>query len=109
MELLIGKRPSIARLAFPENRRFIFPPSRKMTIETVVADIQFSADKPLSKRRLPHKRFFPGRKPGQKFFGALRPIGLRIFFRLTKKGLIRRKTFDVSLGGKSLGRLKDTF
>src|SRR5205807_8403784 len=53
VQLLISQRARVAGFAFPNQSDFVSPPSAEMAIETVVRDIDLSADKPLRMRRLP--------------------------------------------------------
>ena len=46
VQLLIGEGARVTRLAFPNQRSFVPSPRRQMAIETVVTDIDLSADEP---------------------------------------------------------------
>src|SRR5438132_445636 len=59
MELLISKSAYVARLAFPNERRFVASPGCQMSIETVVRDIDPAAEKPLGVGRLPVEHLVP--------------------------------------------------
>jgi hypothetical protein len=65
MQLLVGERAFVARLAFPDNCRLVSTRPAQMPIETILRDVEFPADEPLRERRLPLENFFPWRAPDQ--------------------------------------------
>ena len=87
MQLLISERPRVAGLAFPNQSRFVAPPGSEMTIETVVRDIDFAADKPLRVRRLPLQHLIPFLEPVEFAFRKPRPELLGIGGRLPRAAL----------------------
>jgi hypothetical protein len=79
VELFIGDRANIARLALEDERGFVFPRRSQMAIQAIFRDVQFAADKPFRVRRLPIEdlliRFPPDelflRLPVPEFFWAI--------------------------------------
>src|SRR5947207_9558225 len=63
MQLLISECARVAGLAFPNQSSFVAPPGSEMTIETVVRDVEFAADKPLRVRRIPPQYALPFLEP----------------------------------------------
>ena len=55
-----GERALVARLAFPDNCRLVSTRPAQMPIETILRDVEFPADEPLRKWRLPVENFFHG-------------------------------------------------
>src|SRR5213082_3568496 len=67
VQLLIGERARVARLAFPDNRGLVAPPRLKMTVETVVRNIRLASDEPLRVWQVPLQHRLPPLEP-VKFF-----------------------------------------
>jgi hypothetical protein len=65
--LLIRDRPSVSGLAFPDERSFVPGGTMQMAVQTILRDIQFPANKPLSERRLPFANGFPFLLPDKQF------------------------------------------
>ena len=87
MKLLIGQRARVAGLAFPDERGFVPPPGDKMTVETVVGNIDLAAGEPLRERRLPiehpRERLIPlqlASDPG--------PEGFRVILGFLEEGIV---------------------
>src|SRR5690606_40167861 len=69
--------PHVARLTLPDQSRLVPPRPRQVPIETVVRDVQLSADEPLRERRRPVQDPLPRLDP-VKLPGPLRPERLRV-------------------------------
>src|SRR6185503_19834413 len=63
IEIEIGERAAVARLALPNQRSFVAPRSAHMPINAVHAGVNRSTDKPLRVRRLPFDDLGPFREP----------------------------------------------
>ena len=50
VQLLVGQRPLVARLAFPDNGGAITQASRNIPVQTIVGDIRLATHEPLGKR-----------------------------------------------------------
>ena len=59
MELLVSQRHHVARLALENDRRLVAQRPLEMTVEAIVARVDFAPDKPLREWRLPDANFFP--------------------------------------------------
>ena len=95
----IGQHALVARLAFPDDRRFVFAPAIDVAIEAIVGRVELAADEPLCPRRVPLQNFFPRLEPMQ-LFGGFGPEGLRIFARgVEHAALLMLADFLNSLGG----------
>jgi hypothetical protein len=51
-QLSVGQNADVARFALPDQRSFVSPPRRRVTIEAIFGEIQFPADEPLRERNL---------------------------------------------------------
>ena len=92
IEIEVGQRPAVARLAFPDERRLVPARSARVAIDAVDAGVQRAADEPLRVRRLPVEHARPRReplelraKPAQKAFGI--PLGARVDVLVAHVGL----------------------
>ena len=66
MQLGVGERARVARLAFPENGGARSPKARRqIAVEAVVRDVRLAADKPLGERLVPLERLFERLEPMQ--------------------------------------------
>src|SRR6266478_4070458 len=65
-------------LPFPDERSFVPGGAMQMAVQTILRDIQFAANKPLSERRLPFENGFPFLLPDEQFGSLLRPELYRI-------------------------------
>ena len=78
IEIPVGQRPPIARLAFPDKCGFVAPSCADVPIEAVDADIELAAGEPLRVRRMPLEDRVPraasirarSAKPAQKPSGS---------------------------------------
>ena len=61
MQLLVGEGAFVARFAFPNNCRLVSPKAfgAKMSIQTILRNIELAADEPLREWRLPFQDLFP--------------------------------------------------
>ena len=62
-EIEVRQRAPIARLALPDKRRLVAAPGAHVAIETIGADVELAADKPLGVRRVPLEHFRPRLNP----------------------------------------------
>src|SRR5262249_36876258 len=76
-----------------------------MAVDAVVGGIDFSADKPPRKRRLPVQHVRPRGVPTQNP-GLLAPIALGVVLGAVPQGLVSLQTADVGTARKVLGRRK---
>ncbi len=53
MQLLIGERADVARLAFPDDGGLVAAPGGEMAVEAVVREVELAADEPLRPRARP--------------------------------------------------------
>ena len=86
MKLLVSERSLFAGLAFPNKRSLVATPGLKMSIETVVRDIDLAADKPLGVWRMPVQNRVPLLKP-MKLFSHARPEACRVSTRFDAQTL----------------------
>src|SRR5215467_12115325 len=63
MQHLITESSNFTRLAFPQNRQFVFSWTAQVPIDTVVRNVRLSADEPFRKRHVPFHYLRPARKP----------------------------------------------
>src|SRR3977135_1391491 len=87
MEVEVGERPPIARLALPDDRGFVAACAPHVTIHAVDAGVQLSADEPLRMRRLPVEDGRPGTRPLE-LTGQARPERLGISLRIRIDALV---------------------
>src|SRR5688500_4647514 len=73
VELAVGERALLARLALPDDGGLVAPPRVEVTVEAVVSDVELAADEPLGVRRLPLENRVPLLEPVQLLFGHARP------------------------------------
>src|SRR5687768_10919497 len=78
-----------------------------MTVETVVGNIDLSADKPFGKRFTPFENCVPFLEP-VKLLSLFRPKTFGVGFSLGVKPFVFLKTLNVSICGKLCWRRKDT-
>src|SRR5439155_13628391 len=97
--LLVGERAFIAGFAFPDNCRLVPARPAQMPIQTVLRDVEFPADEPLRKWRLPLENLFPRRAPDQLARFA-RPEFCRLPDRFPVHPPILTKTFDSRVFGE---------
>jgi hypothetical protein len=65
VQLLVGERALIARLAFPEDRRLVAVRAGEMPVEAVFGNVELPAHEPLREWRLPLHHLAPRRLPGE--------------------------------------------
>ena len=92
MQLLISQRPFLARLAFPDDGRFVPARAVEMSIQAILGDVQFSADEPFGERRFPLQDFFPRRAPNQ-FARLARPKSCWLCERFSMQPPVMRADF----------------
>ena len=73
----VGEHARIARLALPDDGRFIAPRGMRVAVDAVVGDVQLAADEPFHPGHIPVQHLVPGREPVQ-LLGFLGPESLRI-------------------------------
>ena len=109
-ELEVGERATIARLAFPDDRRLVPAAATHVAIEAVHRDVQLASDEPLRVRRLPVEHLVPAARPLQ-LIREFRPerfriaIGLRVDLFVPNAGLAaerrwRGESCDFRGGGR---------
>ena len=76
-----------------------------VTVEAVVGEIEFSADKPLGPGRLPLQNLVPLLEPVE-FFGGASPEFFGLLDRLFVEGVVFGQALDLGLLGKFGGGLK---
>jgi hypothetical protein len=77
LEVEVRQRPFVTRFTFPDDGRFIAAAAPHVTVDTVRAGVQLSADEPLCMRRLPIESLRPWPRPFQ-LAGETRPKRFRI-------------------------------
>ena len=78
VQLLIGVRTSVARFTFPNQCSLVSTPRRKMSIETVVRDIDLATTEPFRVWRFPLKNRIPFLEPMKLLFSESGPEGFRV-------------------------------
>ncbi len=63
VQLQVGERDHLARLALEDDRGLVAQRAFEMTVQAVVAGVEFSANEPLREGWLPDADFFPGAEP----------------------------------------------
>ena len=99
MELEIGDGFDLAGLTFPNYGGLVLSPCRKVTVETVVRNIDLAANKPFRVRLIPFEHGVPFAKP-MEILSLFGPKRLRISGGLSIDPLIFLKALDVCVGGK---------
>ena len=80
LELAVGDRPRVARLALEVDRHLIAVPVGHVAVQAVHRRVQRPADEPLRERRVPLQRLRPARVPVQPVrltFPKRQPVGRR--------------------------------
>jgi len=77
VQVLISQRALIARLALPDQRRFVLRRSAQEAVEAVVRHVELPAQEPFGERRAPLQHPVPLPHPAQ-LAGPLRPEPLRV-------------------------------
>ena len=106
MQLLVSKSAFLARLAFPNNSRFISSWTGKMTVQAVFREIQLTANKPFCKGCFPIEHFLPRLMPNE-FPGFTRPKSVGASNRFAIHFSVLREGFDPRAFGELAGRLED--
>src|SRR5262249_59446292 len=65
VQVPVGQRPAIARLAFPDDRRLVAARRARVPVEAIRAGVQLPTDEPLRVRRLPLQHLAPRTNPVQ--------------------------------------------
>src|SRR6185503_10679369 len=104
VELLVGQRPLLAGLAFPQDRRLVAPCGGEMAVEAVVSHVRLRADEPFRERQLPVEDLLPGLEPVEllgevlpEFQPVLRLVDLRVLRDGVLHELLRRREGAVFL------------
>src|SRR6185295_18973781 len=79
IEIEVGERAPIARLALPDQGGFVAPRAANMAVEAIDAGVDRTADEPLCVRRLPVEHGVPRPRPLE-LGRELRPERLGIAF-----------------------------
>ena len=82
LQVAIGDRPGIARLADPVIGNLLPEAPLHVPIDAVVGDVEATAGEPLGERQVPFQGLLEGREPGDPLPGALRPERLEVRLRL---------------------------
>ena len=104
-QLLIGVGADLARLAFPNDGGFIFPPGLDVAVQAVVRKIQLATQKPLCPRNFPFHNFVPRLEPMQ-LARNVGPKSLRIGRSLGTDLVVLFFTANVSVLAELLRRRK---
>ena len=110
VELAVGERAHVARLALPDDRGLGAAPgvlALEMPVEAVVGDVELAADEPLRERRLPVEHLLPGLEPGDVLARHLGPESLRVA-RAECAERLRLLCGPVGALGEFRGRFEDT-
>ena len=99
MQILVGQNASIARLAFPDDCRFVLPPRAQMPVNTIVTGVNFATDKPFGLGHFTLQDVIPLLEPMQ-IAGQLTPKAGWIVFRLRPHLLVLSFCADIGLFGK---------
>src|SRR5947209_18433871 len=102
MELLIRQGAGLARFTFPQECGFVAARGCEVTIEAVVAQVDFAANEPLGPRAIPFQHAVPWLEPMQ-LAGNSTPESFRILFRQLRQALVIGHALDVSVSAE-LGR-----
>ena len=84
IQIEVGQRAAVARLAFPDDRGLVPARPARVAIDAVDARVQRAADEPLRMRRLPVEHLRPRREPLQ-LRGESGPERLRIALRRARR------------------------
>ncbi|CAB4813776.1 unannotated protein [freshwater metagenome] len=98
-QLRIGHRAGVAWFALEMERNLVAFTGQHMTVEAVVAHVQFAADEPLRERKIPLRGGVPILRPRNQFAGLLRPKGCEVLRRFFVQRVIR----DESVAPKRIG------
>ena len=88
VEVPIGECATIARLAFPDDCRFVASRRLDVPVDAIVRNIDLAADEPSCARRVPLEDFVPATEPVQRL-GRLGPVGLGVLRGGFVDGVIR--------------------
>ena len=77
VKFTVGQNPLVSLFTFPDDGSLVFSPAVDMNIKSIVADICFSAVKPLCIRAVPFQHSIKLFKPVELFSNST-PIGFRI-------------------------------
>ena len=102
MELLIGQGADVAGFAFPDDGGFIFAGGRDMAVETVVGDVELSADKPFGPGSVPFQDLVPFFEPVE-FVGDSGPEFFGVFDGFAVDAFVFFQALDVGLLAEGLG------
>ena len=102
----VGEAANLAGLALPDDARFCWRVPQRVTVEAVVAEVEFAADEPLGPGQIPLKNLVPGLEPVE-LAGRAGPECFGIFDGLLVEGFVLGEALDVRLGAELRGRRKD--
>ena len=106
VQVLISQDATVARLALPNDGRFVFSPRRQVPVEAVVRGVDLSADEPLRFGHLTLKDVVPFLEPVQ-VASQLTPETGGVVLGLVPHLLVLSLAADMSLSGK-VGRRRET-
>ncbi len=100
VEVEVGQRAAVARLAFPDERGLVAARRANVAVEAVGADVELAADEPLRVRRLPVEDLRPGLHPLE-LGGERRPerLGIGGRARVDARVVTRARSRASSAGG----------
>src|SRR5215469_2236576 len=107
MQLLIGDGAGFARFPFPQECGLVAAPGPEVTIEAVVAEVDFTAYKPLAPRGVPIEHALPWLEPVQLASYAA-PEFFWIFFGEPGEAFVFSHVLDVGVRTELGWRRKDT-
>src|SRR5205085_5364321 len=106
VELLVGQRAGVARLAFPEDRGLVLAPTEEVPVETVEGGVDLAAREPLGERGLPDQGLLPRLEPGEMLLGHAGPELLGRAGGLGVEFLVLGEGLDVGLAAEGRRRLE---
>src|SRR5262249_52411312 len=114
IQLEVGERAAIARLAFPDEGRLVAARSSYVSIEAVDAGVDRAADEPLGVRRLPVEDPIPGPRPfelrgkaGPERFGIPLRFGVQVLVVHDRARAEIRRRWKRPIFVKEIGDLMD--
>ncbi len=106
VQLRVGDRARLARLAFPDDRRLVLGRSAQMPVEAVLRDVELAADEPFRERRLPLERLL-GLLPPVEILGQVAPEFLGLLDRFFPHRSVLLHAADARPFDEALGRFED--
>src|SRR5579863_2692816 len=105
MKLLVGEDSDFAGLAFPDDGGFVLAGGGDVAVETVVREIDFSADKPFGPGTIPFEHLVPFPEPVE-FAGDARPEGVGVLDRFLVEPLVLGESLNVGVPAEFGGGLE---